>query len=57
MGAGRKTQTVDVDTKAFGLHDFEARQRNLGQAQLKGAIFGAQGPMFKSELAKSCGVG
>ena len=41
MGAGRKTQTVDVDTKAFGLLSFEQRQRNLGPAQLKGCIFGA----------------
>ena len=63
MGAGRKTQTVDVDTKAFGQQDFEGRQRNLGPSQLKGAIFGEAALWFsRSALllltppgADSCG--
>ena len=50
MGAGRKTQTVDVDTKAFGQQDFEGRQRNLGSSQLKGAIFGAATLPLRSSL-------
>ena len=44
MGAGRKTQTVDVDSKAYGQLSFEQRQRNLGPAQLKGCIFGQHSP-------------
>lgn len=40
MGAGRKTSTYDVDTRAGEVRSFEDLQRNLTQ-ELGGCIFGA----------------
>jgi hypothetical protein len=38
MGAGRRTQTYDVDTRNETNYRFEQQQKNLG-AQLGGVIF------------------
>ena len=40
MGAGRKTSTYDVDTRAGEVRSFEDLQRNLTE-DLGGCIFGA----------------